>query len=81
MLAWLTITPYACTEAHDCLSDSLIFGSGSEEMNAELLLFFRLFCLFPPTHVGFHDFKGVVSVFGGAYPAGFRSSKAVTYCF
>ena len=53
MLAWLNITPYACTEAHDCLSDSLIFGLGSVEMNAELLLFFRafLFVFRPPALV------------------------------
>ena len=50
---YIIITPYACAEAHDCLSDSLIFGSGYVGMNAELLLFFQAFLLvfLPPALV------------------------------
>ena len=55
------LTPYACAEAHDCLSDSFIFGSGYVGMYAELLLFLQAFVSFPPARVGFHDFRGRVT--------------------
>ena len=57
------IIPYACAEAHDCLSDLLVSGSGYVGMNAELLLFVfsGFFVCFPPVRVRFHDFRGRVT--------------------
>ena len=55
-------SPYACAEAHDCLRESLIFGSGYVGMNAELLLVVQAFFVcFPPARIGSRDFRGRVT--------------------